>query len=1023
MATEQAQALDLRNLIYMTNVEGSPRNTYTFEVQSSFSDSTTRGGFTMAIISRKLMFVLLCAVILSAAAGAQKKSKPQNKAAAAAQASTNDNTPPYRNPNLSIEDRVSDLLSRMTLEEKVEQISGGWERQIHVVDPTGTFTDEKAREWLQGRENPDFQFTPKEGAILRNAVQRYQKEKTRLGIPALFWGESLHGYAEYGSMSFPQAIGLASTFDPALVKRLFTAAGKEAGARGADWVFSPVLDLARDPRWGRTEETYGEDPFLVSRMAVAAVTGLQGDEFLINRQHVMATMKHFAAHGQPEGGTNTAPANYGERTIRETFLVPFQAAVQEAHVGSVMASYNEIDGIPAHINHWLLGKVLRQEWGFNGFITSDGDGLQMLLNTHHVAANKADAARLAIAAGVDYDLSDGSVYRTLLWQVKQGIVPEKDLDRAVSQVLAAKFRLGLFENPYVDPDLAEKTTNSPEHRALALKAAQEVPVLLKNENNLLPLDLNKLKIIAVIGPNADGLHLGGYSRDPGHGVTILQGIQDYVGSKAKVVFAEGCRFTDKSQDWHGWFGGPYGDDVKLVDPATQQDKIKQAVEVAKQADVSILVVGENETTNREAWSENHRGDRDSLDLLGAQNDLVKAIVETGKPVVVFLINGRPLSINYIAEHVPAIVEGWYLGQEGGTAAAQILFGDVNPGGKLAITFPHSVGNLPDFYNHKPTDNRSYAFSTREPLYPFGFGLSYTTFQFENLRVEPSEIRNGGTVKVSVDVTNTGSRVGDEVPQLYIHQKIASITRPVKELRGFERVTLKPGEKRTVEFTLTPDALSMLDVNMRRVVEPGVFEIMVGPDSAHTQAVNLRVLGPKGETGISPPPPPPAGSESGLVSNFDDLKISANYGSWTTLSDKIMGGKSTANLEAVAGGANGTKGALKVSGEAAAGGPFVFAGAYFVPGASERDPVNLSSKKNIEFWAKGDGQNYSLVLQAESNSGQMPVFQHFTAGPEWKQYSFPITSFKVDGSDLTGVAFLKALNPGKYEFEIDEVEIK
>jgi beta-glucosidase len=969
-------------------------------------------------------YVVLCLISLLATSGAQKKSKSPERAKntttpAANPSSATASTLPYRNPNLSIDDRVADLLSRMTIEEKVEQIAGSRERETHVIDPTGTFTDEKAREWLSRWSDPEFQFAPKDGAILRNAVQRYLQEKTRLGIPQLFMGESLHGFMEYGSTSFPQAIGLASTFDPDLVKQVFTAAGEEAGSRGAGQVFSPVLDLARDPRWGRTEETYGEDPYLVSRMAVAAVTGLQGDVFLINRGHVMATMKHFAVHGQPEGGTNTAPGNYSERMIRETFLVPFQAAVQEGRVGSVMASYNEIDGIPSHINHWLLGKVLRQEWGFNGFITSDGDGLQMLVNTHHVAATKADAARLAVAAGVDFDLSDGSVFRTLVWQVKQGIVPEKDLDRAAGKVLAAKFRLGLFENPFVDPDLAEKTTNSQEHRALALKAAQEVPVLLKDENNLLPLDLNKLKTIAVIGPNADGLHLGGYSRNPGHGVTILEGIRERVGSRAKVIYAEGCRFSDKHQDWRGWFDN----DVKLVDPATQQDKIKEAVEAAKQSDVAILVVGENESTNREAWAENHLGDRDSLDLLGAQNDLVKAVVETGKPVVVFLINGRPLSINYIAQHVPAIVEGWYLGQEGGTAAAQVLFGDVNPSGKLAITFPHSVGDLPDFYNHKPSANRTYAFSTREPLYAFGFGLSYTTFKFDNLRIEPPEIHNGGTAKVSVDVTNSGSREGDEVPQLYIHQKIASITRPVKELRGFHRITLKPGEKKTVEFTLTPDSLSLLDVNMQRVVEPGAFEIMVGPDSAHTQTVNLNVVGPKGETGISPPLPAPAGSESGLVSNFDDLKVAANYGSWQTVSDKVLGGKSTAAIEAVQGGANATNGALKVTGETVAGAPFTFAGVNFIPGASEQDPANLSAKKTVSFWAKGDGQGYSLVLLAESNSGQMPVFQNFTAGPEWKNYSFPISAFKVDGSDLTGVAFIKGMGTGKFEFEIDEVEIK
>ena len=764
-------------------------------------------------------------------------------------------TPRYKDASLPIQDRVADLLPRMTLEEKVEQISGGWENRIEVIDPTGTFTNEKARKVINNEWGEELKFTPRQSAILRNGVQRYQREKTRLGIPALFLGEGLHGFMEYGSTSFPQALGLASTFDPALVKQVFTAVGDEAGSRGMGQVFSPVLGLARDPRWGRTEETYGEDPYLVSRMGVAAIEGLQGDSFLVDRHHVLATAKHYAVHSEPEGGTNTAPGNYSERIIRENFLVPFQAAVEEARVGSVMASYNEIDGIPSHINHWLLDRVLRQEWGFRGYVTSDFDGLQMLSETHHVAANNAEAARLALAAGVDYDLSDGSVYRTLLWQVKQGTVPEAELDRTVARVLATKFRLGLFENPYVDPDYAEKVTNSAEHRALALKTAQKAVVLLKNDKNLLPLDLSKLKTIAVIGPNADGLHLGGYSREPAHSVSILQGIRDRVGSKANVVYAEGCKITDAKPDWHGWFAN----DVHLTDAATQQENVKAAAEAARKADVAILVVGENESTNREAWAENHLGDRDSLELLGAQNDLVKAVIETGTPTVVLLINGRPLSINYIAEHAPAILEGWYLGQEGGTAAANVLFGDVNPGGKLPITFPHSVGDLPDFYNHKPSANRTYAFSTRKLLFPFGYGLSYTTFRFENLRVEPSQIVAGGTAKVSVDVTNTGWREGDEVPQLYIHQRVASITRPVMQLRGFQRITLKPGEKKTAEFSITPDALAMLNVDLHRVVEPGVFDLMVGPSSDQTSAVALTVTGPHGETG-QPLPPPPVGNE-------------------------------------------------------------------------------------------------------------------------------------------------------------------
>src|SRR5580704_5343692 len=897
----------------------------TFNCQAApFAEMDYNSADSMKFLDRSLPFcsLLFIPLLLTAAVSAQSQ-KPR------------DNTPKYRNPNLSIEDRVADLLPRMTLEEKVAEISGGGDDKVEVIDPTGTYTSQQARDTLGKWYDPDLSFPAKRAAILHNGVQRYLREKTRLGIPNLFMGEGLHGFMEDTSTSFPQALGLASTWDTELVHQVFTAVGDEAGAAGVGQVFSPVLDIARDPRWGRTEETYGEDPFLASRMGVAAITGLQGDTFNLDHHHVIATAKHFAVHGQPEGGTNTAPGNYSERIIRENFLVPFQAAVQEARAGSVMASYNEIDGIPSHINHWLLDKVLRQEWGFGGYITSDGEGLQMLVETHHVAANKSDAARLALSAGVDFDLSDGSVYHTLIDQVKRGIVPESEVDRAAARVLATKFRLGLFDNPYVDPDYADRTTNSPEHRQLALKAAQKVIVLLKNDKNVLPLDLKKIKTIAVIGPNADGLHLGGYSRGPSHGVSILQGIRDRVGSSAQVVYAEGCKITDAKPDWHGWFAN----DVKLIDPTTQMDSVHAAAEVAHKADVAIVVVGENESTNREAWAENHLGDRDSLELLGAQNDLIKAVVETGTPTIVFLINGRPLSINYAADHVPAILEGWYLGQEGGTAAAIVLFGDVNPGGKLPITFPHSVGDLPDYYNHKPSANRSYAFSTRKPLYAFGYGLSYTTFKFENLRVEPAQIQVGGTAKVSVDIANTGSREGDEVPQLYIHQKLASVTRPVMQLKGFQRITLKPGEKKTVEFTITPDALSMLNADMHRVVEPGIFEIMVGPSSDQTTTVPLAVIGANGENGLPPLPPPPAGSESGVVSTFDDMKVSANYGTWISTSDSENGGKSTGSMQVVEGGADGSKGALKVTGEIIPGAPFAYSGVMFAPGGSPMEAVN------------------------------------------------------------------------------------
>jgi beta-glucosidase len=744
--------------------------------------------------------------------------------------------PAYKNPKLSVEDRVSDLLSRMTLEEKVAQISGGGEASEGLIDTTGKLPYKNAEEVFKVLYDVDNKIGPRQRALIHDALQRYQLQKSRLGIPDIFFGEGLHGYMAYGSTSFPQALGLASTWDPVLVKQVFTAVGEEMGASGEGQAFSPVLDLARDPRWGRTEETYGEDPYLGSRIGVAAVEGLQGDTFFIDRHHVMATAKHFTAHGQPESGTNTAPANFSERELRESYLFAFRAAIREGRAGSVMASYNEIDGIPSHVNHWLLEKVLRQEWAFPGYVTSDGEGLQMLYRTHGVAADASEAARKALAAGVDFDLSDGSVYRTLVQQVKDGTVPISEVDQAVGRVLTAKLRLGLFENPYVDPDYAEKVTNSAEHQQLAEKAAEEAIVLLKNEGALLPFDSKKVKTIAVIGPNAADVHLGGYSRDPGRGVSVLDGIRARAGSTTKGLYAEGCKITTGKQGWSGW----YENDSKLADPKDQRASIRAAVDTAKKADLAVLVVGETEATNREAWSEEHLGDRDSLDLLGAQDQLIQSIVETGVPTVVVLINGRPLSINSAAAHVPAILEAWYPGQEGGTAVARILFGDVNPGGKLTITFPRSVGQLPDFYDHKPSRNRSYIFTSREPLFPFGHGLSYTTFKLDNPRVQPAEITPNANATVSVDVSNTGDREGDEVPQLYIHQRVSSVTRPVLELRGFQRVHLRPGEKTTITFTLTPESLALWNEAMQFVVEPGVFDILVGTSSAKTQAIQLKV---------------------------------------------------------------------------------------------------------------------------------------------------------------------------------------
>jgi beta-glucosidase len=745
--------------------------------------------------------------------------------------------PPYKDSHLAVSDRVADLLSRMTLEEKVAQITGGHRKDSGLLDTTGQLLYTNPEDLFKEMSRLESQMSPRQRAIAHNALQRYLVEKTELGIPAIFQGEALHGFMAYGSTSFPQAIGLASTWDPALVKEVFGAAADEMASTGVNQAFTPVLDLARDPRWGRTEETYGEDPYLGARIGVAAIEGMQGDTFFIDRHHVMATAKHFTAHGQPESGTNTAPANFSERELREFYLYAFEAAVREARVGSLMASYNEIDGIPSHVNHWLLERVLRQEWGFRGYVTSDGEGLQMLYKTHGVAADAAEAARKALAAGVDYDLSDGSVYRTLVEQVRRGLVPEAEVDRAAGHVLAAKFRLGLFENPYVDPAYAEKITNSPEHQKLALKAAEEAIVLLKNDGPLLPLDVRKLKAIAVIGPNAADVHIGGYARDPGRGVSVLDGIRARVGPGVKVLYEEGCKITIGKQGWAGW----YENNTQLADPKHQQASIRAAVETAKKAGVAVVAVGETESTNREAWAENHLGDRDSLDLLGAQEQLVQAITEIGVPTIVVLINGRPLSINYAASHVPAILEAWYPGQEGGTAVARILFGDVNPSGKLPTSFPRSVGQLPDYYNHKPSRNRSYIFTSREPLFSFGHGLSYSTYKIENLRIEPAVIAPGGSAKVTVDVRNTGQREGDEVAQLYIHQRVSSVTRPVLALRGFQRVHLQPGEKTSVTFAITPDSLAIWNEEMRPTVEPGVFDILVGSSSAHTQSASLQVV--------------------------------------------------------------------------------------------------------------------------------------------------------------------------------------
>jgi beta-glucosidase len=744
---------------------------------------------------------------------------------------------PYRNPAFSAEKRVNDLLSRMSLEEKAAQMLCIWQKKPQtLVDADGNFDFEKAKQAFKdghglgqvGRPSDAGKgLNARKMAETTNAIQKFFIEHSRLGIPVIFHEECLHGHAAVDGTSFPQPIALASTFNPELIETIFTATALEARSRGAHQALTPVVDVARDPRWGRCEETYGEDPFLVSRMGIAAVRGFQGDGKFRDKTRMIATLKHCVGHGQPESGMNCAPANVSLRVLRETFLLTFKEALQKGGAISVMPSYNEVDGVPSHANKWLLRDVLQKEFGFKGFYVSDYFAIWELgyrpdTHGHFVAADKKESTKLAVEAGVNIELPDPDCYLELVELVKKRVLKESQLDDLVAPMLLWKFKLGLFDDPYIDPAVAEHVVGCEEHRQLARQSAREVITLLRNEGGLAPLDLGKYNTIAVIGPNANRTLLGGYSGLPNHEVTVLEGIKARVGNKAKVLYSEGCKIT---------IGGNWNQDAVVPsDPKEDRKQISEAVEVAKQADVIILAIGGNEQTSREAWGLNHMGDRASLDLIGRQEELVKAMLATGKPVVVLLYHGRPNSINYLAENVPVIFECWYLGQENGHAVADVLFGDVNPSGKLPITVPRSAGHLPAFYNYKPSARRGYLFDDVSPLYAFGYGLGYTTFAIENVRLDKKTIRANRSTRVMADVTNTGKREGAEVVQMYVRDIVSSVTRPVKELKGFRKVTLRPGEKKTVSFDITPDLLAFYDVNMKYVVEPGEFFIMVGNSS-------------------------------------------------------------------------------------------------------------------------------------------------------------------------------------------------
>lgn len=804
---------------------------------------TLAGGFT--IRRRALLATLASGVALAPLGGAAfaQVGKPPRDAI-------------YRDPKQPIDLRVEDLLKRMTLEEKVAQMIGIWEGKDAIQSANGDFDASKAltafpnglgqisrpqdyrgvdpsQNGAAGASGEAVNRTGQQTADYANAAQTWAVERTRLGIPLILHEEALHGYVARGATSFPQAIALASTWDPSLLERVFSVAAREMRARGAQLALAPVVDVARDPRWGRIEETFGEDPHLVGEMGLAAIRGFQGSTLPLAPDKVFVTLKHLTGHGQPESGANVGPASISERVLRENFFPPFERAVRELPVMSVMASYNEIDGVPSHASRWLLHDVLRGEWGFGGAVVSDYFAIRELNTRHQMFASIEEAAVRALDAGVDCELPDGEAYKTLPSLVRAGKVDVGAIDAAVRRLLTMKFQAGLFENPYVDARRADAKTATPDAVALAREAAQKSIVLLKNDKRILPLDASKTERLAVLGTHARDTPIGGYSDVPAYVVSVLQGIQEVAKGKFVVDYAEAIRVTEK-RIWSA-------DQVDLVDPAVNARLIEEAVAVARNADTIVMVLGDNEQTSREAWADNHLGDRASLDLVGQQNDLAKAIFALGKPTVVVLLNGRPLSVNYLAENAGALVEGWYLGQETGRAVADVLFGKVNPGGKLPVTVARSVGQLPIYYNRKPTARRGYLFSEVTPLYPFGFGLSYTTFEMSAPRLTKATIGVTESVGVEVDVTNTGDRNGDEVVQIYVRDDHASVTRPVIELKAFERVTLTRGERKTVRLDLLPRDLSFWNLDMKRIIEPGTFTISAGPNSVDLKSVKLTVV--------------------------------------------------------------------------------------------------------------------------------------------------------------------------------------
>ncbi|MHB8637968.1 MAG: glycoside hydrolase family 3 N-terminal domain-containing protein [Fimbriimonadaceae bacterium] len=723
------------------------------------------------------------------------------------------NKPPvplYLQPNVPIELRVKDLVARMTLEEKARQLDmyQGASLVDKKVDDThaapNAHLNVAAMEKALGELGAGSIHDVYPSGALSNEIQRWVMSHNRLGIPVLFIEEGVHGYSGLGQTIFPTSIALGSTWDVALAQQTGAAIAAEARSHGVDMLLCPVLDVARDPRWGRIEEDFGEDAYLTGLLGAAYVRGAQGDS-LATDHTVVAEPKHFAGHGSPEGGLNTSPVHAGEREVRSVFLRSFEPAIRDAHAMGVMAAYHEIDGVPCAGNPWLLTTVLRDEWRFKGFVLSDLGAIEELYGRHHVAETPAAAVRMAISAGVDmqfYDFDHATFQGALVDGVRLRLLPERILDQAVSRVLRVKFELGLFDKPLVDSSLAQQVTRAPAHLALALTSAREAMCLLKNEHDLLPLP-KSIKQIAVIGPNATVLRMGDYTVTPTIAPPSLVHAIEALVPGAKVSSNDGS-------------------------------DIEAAVTACAGADVIVCGLGERAGISGEG------SDRSHLGLPGNQEALLERLSELGKPIVLVLTNGRPLTIGWAATHVPAIIEAWYPGERGSQAIAETIFGDNNPAGRLPISFPRSVGAIPDFYNHDPSKSTNYVDGQAAPLYPFGFGLSFTTFRYGGVTCSVHGRSAATEVDVSTDVTNTGPRDGDEVVQLYLRKNTSSVETPVKSLKGFQRIHLSAGSSQKVTFHLNRRELEIWGAAKRWSVEPGEYTVTVGGSSAGGVVAHFEV---------------------------------------------------------------------------------------------------------------------------------------------------------------------------------------